>query len=542
MVVGGGGYEYLFILGEDAPKTIKIERTTTNTKPFFRDLSKPLLLKNEFNTYNIEYVVDNVRRSEDFGDDNHVYLYYDNIEVFCLLLQAEDFSSYLKDDKIIFVFGEEDLNKNYPLNFQGIYNISYDIRPPQPLRVDEIKRLLITWVCFGCSGHTFLREVLDGHKNLLITPEDSLSVHAFMYIYKKYLENKTLKEALQGLCKNNDMVLRWELHILCVCQEDGTPKGKVSPNRFIQCLSGLFPADYTPNMKEWCIALYLAYSMATGRNLNQRIIPYVVMDTHGFDANPRYVMGSFYNLFNSFKYFRGLSVVRRPTISFAAIEDRGINNVNMNFLDNLMNRLLTHFEGDAANVWLCPHYIKEDDPFLPFRMMIRFEDLKLQPRATLEAVCDFLDISWDNILLFATANREEVRRGEYGIKSAATGYDTKPVYNLHERVLNIFDHYRFEALLGDMYSVWGYKPMFYKGDIKYSKQEIFELFRIRFNIEKYHTTEEQIAANDMARKKLYYLVNRLLTRPYDEGPNGEKLVPIPWLKPKEEFIEGELYE
>lgn len=42
----------------DEMSDIKVTRSDTNTRPFFLNLSKPLLLESKLNTYKLEYVVD----------------------------------------------------------------------------------------------------------------------------------------------------------------------------------------------------------------------------------------------------------------------------------------------------------------------------------------------------------------------------------------------------------------------------------------------------------------------------------------------------
>lgn len=66
-----------------APMETNSER---ETRYFFEDLSRPLLVDNEFNSFNLRFLKDNVRRSEDFAGDNHIYLCYENEDALSLLL------------------------------------------------------------------------------------------------------------------------------------------------------------------------------------------------------------------------------------------------------------------------------------------------------------------------------------------------------------------------------------------------------------------------------------------------------------------------
>lgn len=46
------------------------------SRNFFKDLDDPILAVDVFSQYELEYLVDNVRRSEDIGRENHIYLHY----------------------------------------------------------------------------------------------------------------------------------------------------------------------------------------------------------------------------------------------------------------------------------------------------------------------------------------------------------------------------------------------------------------------------------------------------------------------------------
>jgi len=68
------------------------------------------------------------------------------------------------------------------------------------------------------------------------------------------------------------------------------------------------------------------------------------------------------------------------------------------------------------------------------------------------------------------------------------------------------------------------------------------MYKQPFKVEEFNSTKEQVESTELARNYLYYSLRDRLSHALDEGENGEKLVPIPWLKPKAEFMKGELYE
>ena len=92
------------------------------------------------------------------------------------------------------------------------------------------------------------------------------------------------------------------------------------------------------------------------------------------------------------------------------------------------------------------------------------------------------------------------------------------------------------------FAPWGYKPMYYTDGIEYTKDEIMAMFEKPFRCEDFDYTKKQWSKEDKEREKMREYLKERLARPIDETPDGEKLVPIPWLKPKAEFMVGELYE
>lgn len=69
---------------ESAPKSREQMRY------FFENLDQPLQVKDEDNFYNLTFLNDNVRASEDFAGDNHIYLMYSSWGPLVRLMQTCD--------------------------------------------------------------------------------------------------------------------------------------------------------------------------------------------------------------------------------------------------------------------------------------------------------------------------------------------------------------------------------------------------------------------------------------------------------------------
>lgn len=524
--------------------------TKVNTKPFFRDLSKPLLVKNEYNSYHFGYLVDNVRASEDYGADNHIYMYYDSEEEFYRLLQAVDITPYLAGHKLVFLIGPEELVRHYPLDFKHEYGIWYEVMGSKPVRVDEIQRLVLR-ISKYYSGNIFCSGILDWHKNLLTIKNFGLT--GISYLYGKLLKGHSVSEVYELLMNNESTHVRGELDAL-FSPWGRTPEELLqvpSFDRFFEELKKLFPNDYHPFEEEWLKGMFLAYSVALGKNVNQRIAPALVFESH-----PRTVqitdITKNNTLFQTFKYFRSLSIIRRNTMVAASILESNSVGIHTYYHDVTAVRQGSYYPAVtyacAADwqeapeyLYSMPNYVDENSEALDYTAMVRFEDLKLEPKATLEAILDFLDVEWDDGMLHTTANGVSESMRIHG--DVIKDFDPAPVLRKREKMLSPFDYYRMELLTGDMLKPWGYNPQYYKDNKEYTKEEIIDMFEKPFKFEEFLFTKTQLEKAKEEREKMLAMVRERAEHPsVSVTPDGRKLVPIPWLKPKAEFMQGKLYE
>lgn len=537
---GKGIYYSINIETHNTPPPPQVVDNGNNiTRAFFRDLSKPLLVTDEFNRAHFEYLENNVRRSEDFGGDNHIYAHYTSLELFCLLLQTIDLTPFLAREKFIFLIGDE-TDTLYPLDFKSEYGIDYDARESQPVRLDELNRLLIAWHTIGSNGTTFLSTLLDSHPNCI-----NIKVYGgdFPEFYHGVLEGKSVAEMAQALRVNKDRYVYAYITYL-LNPNDRDVKG-VCPvptyEGLVTQLFKIFPGDYKPSMGEWLKGLVLAYSYALGRDLNARVAPAVFFYDH------RYIAGGpllplMKEAIEHFKYVRAVSPIRRITSGITS----GIRNgfrankgvVQTSQVGNLSFPPLNYLNltEEKSGLDSKSYLLKPNDKYLKVRRIVRFEDLKLQPKATLEALCDWFDIPWSDTLLKTSINGVT----EYYGGTSVTGFDKTPLYRRYEEFLSHFDGYRLEMLVLDLMKIYGYKPIFYTDGEKYSVEEIEEMFRVHFKMMRYFTNFPDNMLN--IKEDMISRVKKRILQGCFKDAAGNDLVPIPMLKPKPEFVQGELYE
>jgi hypothetical protein len=110
------------------------------THNFFRDLDKPILAHDIHSAYELQYLKDNVRKSEWVARENHIYLHYSSWGEFCALMQVVNFRPLLEDQKFVFLI--EDEVSQYPIDFKERFGIDYSQYQVEPFHIREINRLI----------------------------------------------------------------------------------------------------------------------------------------------------------------------------------------------------------------------------------------------------------------------------------------------------------------------------------------------------------------------------------------------------------------
>ena len=515
-------------------RALLISRTEHVEKPFFQDLDKPLLVENEMNVCHLEYLYDNVRRSEDYGGDNHIYLSYDNINEFLLFLCVEDITGYLAMEKFIFLFGEQK-KIEYPLDLQKCFGIDYTGAKPTAIRVEEIQRIFVNRDWYPCVGNSFFMGVLDSHKDVLSIKGFGLS--DFVFIYRNALCDKTVAEVQANYFNNTmeDMSYKSFSEIFsgrCWIGKDLCPSPK--PDVFFKYLSHCFDGNYKPKEEEWLKGIFLAYSVSLGREFLDRIVPAIKFETHhvlNFNERNPMVGGERqeYNeaLIRKFKYSNIMIPIRYFIGARSSMMDKRIKqDKKINYLLWIPNRLIDEIFD----------LLYQKDDSVHKSIILRFEDFKLYPKASILSLCEWLDIPWDDILMKITAN---------GVEYTAFGtgaFDPAPLYKRYYNVCNPFDYYRIELVMSKYWKQFGYEPLFYKGDKIYTNDEIKKMFELPFKSEQYIVDEKEKEKIPGTRKRMYQWVEKRLNEgDFPLDAQGKEMVPIPWLRPKMEFVDGELY-
>ena len=418
------------------------------SRNFFKDLEKPILADGVTSQYELEYLNDNVRDSTRVGRENHVYLHYGDWGTFCAYLQLWNLRPLLEEKKFVFLIGDE--LALYPIDFKARFGIDYSQYQPQPVAIREVSRLIWHTQLSAHNGGDFFNEIFDGHPNLLALPsilfnEVEETVASIRRLLK---ESKSEAELLSG----------WN---------QGGRK------RILELYRMGNPTD-----KDILAGIYLANKIAkSGLDQNSRIAPALFFQPHFEDIvyklegaeDGRVSIGAEAakelrrcRFLKEFPYIKTFTPMRRMTTSYggtvqymyqmskqmeaaeAADPKRKKTVVGDEISDRILNRSFM---------------IDPEERLFQDSILVRFEDAKLNPKATFTALAAFLDLPYTPSMTECTQGGQPLSYGGY----IAGGFDTAPVYKAYDEFAGGAERYYIEYFMRDAYARYGYDFHYYDG-------------------------------------------------------------------------------
>ena len=415
------------------------------SRNFFKDLEKPILAHDVYSQYELEYLQDNVRKSEDIGRENHIYLHYSDWKTFCTHLQCLNLKPLLEDEKFVFLL--EDEAEQYPIDFRARFGIDYSQYSLQPVRLREINRLIWHTQLSTHNGGDFFNEIFDSHPNLLVMPSIMMSnAKEIVDNLREGFENaQTLKQAMESYASWNNPRVVEELYRM---------KGRTD--------------------KDYLVAFYLQNDTATaGLDPASRISPAVFFQPHfsnivyslSVEEKTEKTIMSAENyeeirksaIFRHFKYIKTFTPMRRFTTSHGATVK--FMYWSATSANNSENADSTTVVSDAISerIFNRSFLIDPDDRLYKDSILVRFEDGKLNPKAVFTALAAFLDLPYTESMTYCSEN------GKLDPHPETKGFDPAPVYKTYDEYVNDAERYFIEYFLRDAYEYYGYDFQYYDG-------------------------------------------------------------------------------
>lgn len=518
---------------------------------FFHDLEKPILAHDIVSQYELEYLNDNVRRSDWVARENHIYLHYADWGVFCSYLALLDLKPLLMEKKFVFLIADE--LAQYPIDFQERFGIDYSAYPVKPIGVREIHKIIWHTQLFAHNGGDFFNEIFFGHPNLLagdsIWAEDLLKLAKDVQRVAQKVANK--KDAWVWEEDDDDSVFR-----RAVLEELASLK--------------------RVTLKDAFVAIHLGTRLFGRHTVDpaERIVPALFFQPHfgrmKFFWKPHESGAIQYEsdaleeiraarLLDQFKYVKTFTPFRRPTTSHGA---------TVNFLNWQMRRGASCDKNDEYAMALIPDLLADrvqnrsfmaakGDHLFDDSCIVRFEDAKLNPTATFTALAAFLDLPYTESMTYCSDAE--------GLNPNDRGFKTDAVYRTYDTMMDESERIFIEYFLHDVYEAYGYDFQVYDGK-PMTQEEVEQLLpKCRRNLElmeeswwsereklvkKYEIPEEdqeEIIRSNLDRELDKARERRLLTtrimnyHPTFCDAEGRKLEFIPMLQPVPELMQEETY-
>ena len=530
---------------------IDLKRTVIQHN-FFKDLENPIQATDIYSQYELEYLRDNVRRSEDVARENHVYLHYTSWEEFCAYLTCLNLRPLLEEKKLVFLIGDE--IQQYPIDFKERFGIDYSQYTLQPVRLREINRLIWHTQLSTHNGGDFFNEVFDHHPNLLTLPSMMMSnlkenVNRILDIMGQV---QSLKQAQEVFEDWKDPRTVEELYHM--------------KNR---------------TAKDCMVALYMQHEVATlGLDPASRIVPAVFFQPHFSNIvytlevdekgntvlnAPNYEEIKRAPEFHGFKYIKTFTPMRRFTTSHGAtVRFMYLSAVNDTKISEADGTKSVSVVSDAISerIFNRSFMIDPDDRLYRDGILVRFEDGKTNPKATFTALAAFLDLPYTESMTYCSEGNVRDPHGE------TKGFDPAPVYKTYDDYVNNSERYFIEYFLRDAYEYYGYSFQQYDGEpvdeakaeqlisefttmnhyIRETWRYIYEAAEVTINGERVDEEKEKKYQNQMLEDQIQkFNTNRfenakiLLRGLHFVNKRGQPLYMMPMLEPDPALLERPLY-
>ncbi len=307
------------------------------------------------------------------------------------------------------------------------------------------KRIVLGSIDAGC-GNALFRGVLDNHPSVLMINYSQLNTNLFWICVR--LSMNESKDILS---------LFWKF-----CEVEGEEAGKIyNPEAFNEKMAELLAMKSKFTSQELFVMVHIAFMYMGGRNIVNMENMLIYWEPHHVT---RAVFEECVNWLGSeevqcdiVNVVRNICMVKGTAIKYLAETDV--------------------IAGVWYNIFMypCINKIRYEQGN---RLIVKFEDLKCDPKKTLLQICDKLGLAWSDTLMETTINGKQQfwNNGEREI----IGFDLEPVYNTYEKYFSEFDRMRIMLINSPWQRKFGYP---YVELSIFSRRELQNMFWKQFRFE-----------------------------------------------------------
>ncbi len=333
----------------------------------------------------------------------------------------------------------------------------------------KIKKIIIGSIEYNC-GNNFFRGVLDNHPAIMMLNNSWINENLYwICIRLSNIKNNNILEAFWKMCADDKIIND------CI--------------RFNHKMEQLLALSKYFTSQELFVMIHIAFAYMCRRkelDINNMIIYW---EPHSI---PRVVEEKFAAWLGSEEIRCDIiNVVRNKIMS---------NGIIKAFLKDRKRRKMIY-----EIILGCPPIVKKKYQWSD-RLIVKFEDIKCNPKKIMMEICNRWGILWSDTFLEITVNGENsgYDNGDYIVYD----FDLMPVYNTNEKIFSEFDRFRMMIINGPWQKKFGYP---YLEITQFSRRELQEMFLKKFRFEEMLEFESKKMELEF-RISVYHLIRYYLQK------------------------------
>lgn len=316
---------------------------------------------------------------------------------------------------------EEKNNDKYPINYLRVNNIA----------IGSIE---------SCCGNYFFKGLMDNHPHIMMMNFENFDTDLFWFCIQ--LADKTAEEVLYGFNLLFDSLFwlkKWE-----------------RKNEYVKVLSDVLDKSaYRYTSQQLFILFHIAYMRLYGRKIENVRDLIIYWAPH----LPSTKVEKYREWLSADNMKCNIINVVRNTCMSKGSRIRGVFEFNWTPVIYVYRIAIERYDNNQD--------FRESN-----RIVLRFEDIKCNPREELLELCRKLEIPWSDSLMSTTHHDGNLWTYDNGEK-IVQDFDLAPVYNNNEEYFSEFDRFRLVLICGSWQKQHGYP---YVDILSYSRRDLQEIF------------------------------------------------------------------
>lgn len=308
----------------------------------------------------------------------------------------------------------------------------------------------------GCCGNNFFRGILDNHPAIMMMSYTNLNDDLFWFCVR--MADRNAKEILSMFKEIYSSVPKY---------------GQFNFDLFLEKLHQILKNGKCYTSQELFVVLHVCYMYMIGKNIvdiNDQIIYWEPHRTSR-DITERYVQwlaskGTMCNIVNVVRnvFMNNGSYVKYVLAGLWSVAD----------WNSLCRKVMEYPHMGVREYEYCERFI------------MRFEDIKCNPREELQKLCNEWGIPWSETLMTTTISvgQGHVYQDQfYNGKKYIKNFDLEPVYNLYEEYFSEYDRFRLALICAPWQKEYGYP---FVDILSFSRKQVQEMFMQDFRFMQAH--------------------------------------------------------